>query len=343
MDWVLGKVVDQSDCGASAVNTKITDLVFADDAVIFAESLEVLVMAHEALHEEAKPLGLEVSWLKTKDQNRKPTIAANIKREVGRKLRTPNVTRWNSLLKDLSEVLDTKLAQINVMCMHNGISTFNQVDKDIINEYLTVMKPVVTSLDKLQMERETYMGVLLPTLSILWDSLRALKAKPFKYPRPLLEYLLENPHSDKRPKGFKARFLSLFDQRDILLATAIHPLFKLPVVRLINREKVEAMKSRLLFEVTEKAVLDTSEGSSPDEDEEDDFFKMCLLSTAIPSSADVDKLFAQGSDIMKAKRASLTTDNFERLVFMKGNMDQPIWNCHQRTLNEESEVKGLIS
>ncbi|KAG0710766.1 hypothetical protein GWK47_022143 [Chionoecetes opilio] len=36
--------------------------------VIFAESLEVLVMALEALHEEAKPLGLEVSWLKTKVQ-----------------------------------------------------------------------------------------------------------------------------------------------------------------------------------------------------------------------------------------------------------------------------------
>ncbi|KAG0711101.1 putative uncharacterized transposon-derived protein F52C9.6 [Chionoecetes opilio] len=68
MDWVLDKVVDQSDCGASVDNTKITDLVFADDAVIFAESLEVLVMALEALHEEAKPLGLEVSWLKTKVQ-----------------------------------------------------------------------------------------------------------------------------------------------------------------------------------------------------------------------------------------------------------------------------------
>ncbi|KAG0716601.1 LINE-1 reverse transcriptase [Chionoecetes opilio] len=68
MDWVLDKVVDQSDCGASVGNTKITDLVFADDVVIFAESLEVLVMALEALHEEAKPLGLEVSWLKTKVQ-----------------------------------------------------------------------------------------------------------------------------------------------------------------------------------------------------------------------------------------------------------------------------------
>ncbi|KAG0716011.1 Nucleolar complex protein 2 [Chionoecetes opilio] len=53
------RVVDQSDCGASLGNTKITDLVFADVAVIFAELLEVLVMALEELHEEAKPLGLE--------------------------------------------------------------------------------------------------------------------------------------------------------------------------------------------------------------------------------------------------------------------------------------------
>ena len=68
MDWVLGRAVDRSRCGADIGNTKITDLDFADDAVIFAESLEVLVLALEALHEDAKPLGLKVSWIKTKVQ-----------------------------------------------------------------------------------------------------------------------------------------------------------------------------------------------------------------------------------------------------------------------------------
>ena len=56
MDWVLGRVVNQSHCGAFVSNTKITDLGFT-----LAESLEVLVMALEALHEEAKPLRLQVS------------------------------------------------------------------------------------------------------------------------------------------------------------------------------------------------------------------------------------------------------------------------------------------
>ena len=54
--------------GAPVGNTKITDLVFADNAVVFTKSLEVLMMDLEALHEEAKPLGLQVSWSKTNIQ-----------------------------------------------------------------------------------------------------------------------------------------------------------------------------------------------------------------------------------------------------------------------------------
>ncbi|KAG0728481.1 hypothetical protein GWK47_032368 [Chionoecetes opilio] len=177
---------------------------------------------------------------------------------------------------------------------------------------------------------------------------------------------------------------------EIVLPTAIHPLL-LPVIRFLNPEKVDAVISRLLFDVTEQAVLDTSEGSSPDEDEEDDFFKAlkspghtategtnstCLsnkmgkeleswcsekqrnnqleqamfpalfraawvdvfvkYNTAIPSSAAVERLLLRG-DIMKANRASLTSDNFERLSFIQGTWTCSIWNSYQRTLNEESE------
>ena len=39
----------------------VTDLDFADGAVIFAETTEVLAEALELLCEEAKPLGLRVS------------------------------------------------------------------------------------------------------------------------------------------------------------------------------------------------------------------------------------------------------------------------------------------
>ena len=53
MDWVLGSVVNKSHCRAS-INTEITDFVIGDDAIVFAESLGVLIIALEALHKESK-------------------------------------------------------------------------------------------------------------------------------------------------------------------------------------------------------------------------------------------------------------------------------------------------
>ena len=47
-------------------DVKISDLDFADDAVIFAETLNILLGALGVLNEE--PLGLRVSWVKTKIQ-----------------------------------------------------------------------------------------------------------------------------------------------------------------------------------------------------------------------------------------------------------------------------------
>uniref|UniRef100_A0A3B3TD22 Reverse transcriptase domain-containing protein n=1 Tax=Paramormyrops kingsleyae TaxID=1676925 RepID=A0A3B3TD22_9TELE len=68
MDWVLGRVVGSSSCGASVGEERFTDLDFADNAVILAESIEALIGALERLREEFECLGLLVSWIKTKIQ-----------------------------------------------------------------------------------------------------------------------------------------------------------------------------------------------------------------------------------------------------------------------------------
>ena len=41
---------------------------------------------------------------------------------------------------------------------------------------------------------------------------------------------------------------------------------------------------------------------------------------AIPSSAAVERLFSTGKDILTPKRASLSDENFNMLMFIKGNM-----------------------
>ena len=64
MDWILGMISERSSCGVSFGNVKISDLDFADDAVIFAETLAILLSALEVLNEESEPLGLWLSWVK---------------------------------------------------------------------------------------------------------------------------------------------------------------------------------------------------------------------------------------------------------------------------------------
>ena len=59
---------ERSSCGASFWNVKISDLDFAEDALIFAETLDILLGALGVLNEELELLGLQVSWVKTKIQ-----------------------------------------------------------------------------------------------------------------------------------------------------------------------------------------------------------------------------------------------------------------------------------
>ena len=61
-------MLERSSCGASFGNVKISDLNFADDAVIFVETLDILLGALEVLNEELELLVLPVSWVKTKIQ-----------------------------------------------------------------------------------------------------------------------------------------------------------------------------------------------------------------------------------------------------------------------------------
>ena len=56
-----GRMLARSSCGASLGNVKISDLDFADDAVIFAETLDILLGALEVLNEAVTLWFLELS------------------------------------------------------------------------------------------------------------------------------------------------------------------------------------------------------------------------------------------------------------------------------------------
>ena len=59
---------ERSSCSALFGNGQISDLDFADDTVIFAETLDILLGALGVLNEESELLEFWVSWVKTKIQ-----------------------------------------------------------------------------------------------------------------------------------------------------------------------------------------------------------------------------------------------------------------------------------
>jgi regulator of RNase E activity RraB len=312
-------------------------------------------------------------------QNRRTVAANQIKEAVGKKLQTPGVTRWNSYYEScagLLEVLEDpeKKDELNVVSRKQGLSAFYEGDKDLLAQYCKIMKPVAICLDILQSEENAYMGILLPNLKLMKDQVAALRTDAsIVEGQELINYLLEN-HGNPRV-AFKGRFEHLFQDMDLLMATALHPHFKLGVVGYLSEGLKDNIRRRVIREVMSKVAPDEEVGDAQVQQEmEDDPFmymrgddsqpaatpgrlqedlentyegwnKVRVKSTTplsldqfpllqreawsdlfirynspLPSSAAVERLFSIGSDILRPKRSSLTADNFEKLVFVKGNL-----------------------
>ena len=54
MNWILGRMPERSSCVALFRNVKISDLDFTDDAIIFAETLDIISWTLEVLNEESE-------------------------------------------------------------------------------------------------------------------------------------------------------------------------------------------------------------------------------------------------------------------------------------------------
>ena len=68
MDHALDRMFENSGCVVSFGSVRITDIYFANNAVILAKTTEVISEALESLREEAETVGLRAFWIKTKVQ-----------------------------------------------------------------------------------------------------------------------------------------------------------------------------------------------------------------------------------------------------------------------------------
>lgn len=142
-------------------------------------------------------------------QNRSSVYANKIKEALGgRRLVTPVATRWNSYfnsMKTLMELVlekqDVKVA-INRILTDQGSAGFDMKDCEIIKEYVDVMEPVATCLDRMQSDKWAYMGNLLPDLMLLKKKLQKQQNGNLKHAKKLVDHLLDQ---DNRTSGFTNR------------------------------------------------------------------------------------------------------------------------------------------
>ena len=98
----------------------------------------------------------------------------------------------------------------------------------------------------------------------------------FKYAQSLAFYLLDHPSNEKkRPKGFKGRFGHFFGDVKLLMASAVHPHFKLGVVTRLNSKLLPEVRSRLLEEIFKNIPEQHVVAEVAENEDDEDFFKVC--------------------------------------------------------------------
>ncbi|QQP40754.1 Uncharacterized protein FKW44_014906 [Caligus rogercresseyi] len=183
--------------------------------------------------------------------------------------------------------------------------------------------------------------------------------------------------------------LVIFEDDDLLMATALHPHYKLVAVKNMtkSRAQTDTIQRCLVEELAaksgvEESQLEEREASVEDDPQHDmdemeasqedasekilndihawnrrpikasmevtrDMFPQnhreawmelfIKYNTPLPSSAAVERLFSMASDVLRAMRSCLTAENFENLIFMKGNMDIIQQHIMSLKIQEEEE------
>lgn len=102
-------------------------------------------------------------WNKT---GRSTLAAEVVENERKLQLICPNQTRWNSTYLAVERI--TRIIQekgedaIRNVCEELKVKMLSPAEMSFLNEYRKVMKPLVSALNILQSETNTYMGWLLP-------------------------------------------------------------------------------------------------------------------------------------------------------------------------------------
>lgn len=150
---------------------------------------------------------------------------------LGTNINKPNKTRWNWCYDRISEILRFDSMKLNLAMLSLQISPFTEGQRQFLNEYKVVLKPIARALDNLQQSEIPY-ATVLPTIYDTNQKLNRIKNQNLlNHCKPLLLAVL---------RGFNKRLGYILDIKDqkshaAIIATVVHPYFKLRWIK--NEER----------------------------------------------------------------------------------------------------------
>jgi hypothetical protein len=181
-----------------------------------------------------------------------PLAAENAFHQLGVHLPRPVDTRWNSLFDAIIALLkcSNKLGKLNqtpsltlnltmtkrfsfyieATCLALNIPRFSREELQFLDGYATVLRPLATALDILQGDQNCYLGYVLPALRKIYNTI-------FKINIPEV-----SPLKNAVLSGLDKRFSNYFDDEDFIVATCVHPKFKLKWFQSTDPSKAAEME-----------------------------------------------------------------------------------------------------
>lgn len=209
--------------------------------------------------------------------------------------------------------------------------------------------PLAKAVDVLQSDRMGFLGVLVPTISILLEKMEQMKRESqLHHCNPLVDAIIS---------GIKKRFDYIFQDARLLTATAAHPMFRLTYIPSDKKAQVVSdLKAEVhLLQTQSSGHMQTDEDNATDDGDEvtgyfpslrsatelnevdsylqssetklvNAFQNLPLMkkvflkyNTGVPASAACERLFSVGKDIFRPKRNRLSDATFEKLLLCRVN------------------------
>lgn len=191
-------------------------------------------------------------------------------------LRTPVVTRWSSLHDSVNMLIYHK-DNLHSLCDGLGLPRFKEAELCFLEEYLQILKPLASALEKLQGEKRMYYGYVIPTLMVCRRELSSAKTNNLRFCESLLNAAI---------RGIETRFNNLLtlgnDSKDAVIATVTHPYFKLKWLNLVedkteNRQKKQDFRNWVIdaaqaFVADKDVDVIEDSCSNIDNDDDDDYY-----------------------------------------------------------------------